>query len=71
MFADIAAHQPALAVEEGQGRSRWNLWDRPILLRLSNVFIEKRNGWPSLSDLFDELHVSPGNSTQVRRVIVA
>src|SRR2546425_13029517 len=35
------------------------------------LLIEQWNGWPSSSDLFDELHVSPGNSTQVRRVIVA
>src|SRR2546425_949400 len=68
VFADIAAHQPSLAIEEGQSCSRW---DRAITLCLSKLLIEQWNGWPSSSDLFDELHVSPGNSTQVRRVIVA
>ena len=74
VFADIATHEPAVGVEKRQSGSRRCLRNSAIALCVTDAALKEGyrwDGWAFLTDVFDELHVSPGDGTQLTGIIVA
>src|SRR2546421_8982036 len=75
VFTHIAPHQPAVATEKGESRSRRCIWRAAVVRSVGHSSLKQWNWWWQrcflASYLLDELHVPPGGRAQLLRIIVA